>query len=99
MSHPSSKAERSPQRKREALFIWVVVALIGTSYFWSASLDSGGFISKRPSGYYGFVTDAFLSRQLNLKVAVDPVLAKLANPYAGAQGALRPHDMSYYKGK
>lgn len=55
--------------------------------------------SRVPRDYYGYLTEAFHAGQLHLNVPVDPRLEALENPYAGAQGARRPHDMSYYQGR
>ena len=58
-----------------------------------------GFTSKEPPGYYGLLTEAFRIGQLHLPLEIDPKLLSLENPYDGPQGATRPHDMSFYKGK
>jgi hypothetical protein len=77
----------------------LVVLAVGWSYLHDAALVEGELTSRTPPGYYGLLTEALMQGHLNLNVATDPLLLRLANPYAGAQGAVRPHDMSFYKGK
>ena len=91
----------SERRSRvvEAALVLSVVMLIGISYYRGSLLAGDHFVSRRPVGYYGLLTQALLAGQLNLELAPDPRLLELANPYAGPQGTERPHDMSFYRGK
>jgi hypothetical protein len=91
----------SDRRSRvvEATLVLSVVVLIGISYYRGSIVAGDHFVSRRPAGYYGLLTQALLAGQLNLEIAPDPRLLKLANPYAGPQGTDRPHDMSFYRGK
>ncbi|MGD0814604.1 MAG: tetratricopeptide repeat protein [Verrucomicrobiota bacterium] len=84
----------------------VFVLVIGV-YAWSANsglLELLG--SKAENTYYNLLVQGFRAGQLNLKTAVPPVLAQLADPYEPA--ANNPyrwdyghplHDLSYYNGK
>lgn len=91
----------SARRTRQAdRVVFVVMALVTAwVYLSGARLATGGFTSPTPPNYYGLLTEALISGQLNLKITPDPRLAKLTDPYAGPQGVPRPHDMSYFKGK
>lgn len=82
----------------EPLFLWVLAGFVGWSYCVNAQ-TSGPLTHRVPAGYYGFLTDAFVSGQVHLKIIPDPKLLRLADPYAGPQGTSRPHDMSFYRGK
>lgn len=89
----------NPTRRRwEPWLVWIFMAAIGWNYFSNARAH-GPLSNERPAGYYGFLVDAFTSGQLHLKLIPDPKLLQLADPYAGPQGANRPHDMSFYRGK
>jgi hypothetical protein len=68
-------------------------------YGWAAGGTSRIRATREPEDFYGFLTDAFLSGQTHLKVAPDPALQNLANPWAGAQGIPRLHDASYFHGR
>lgn len=83
---------------------WRIVAtsclLVGVGWaYWPASQTVGGLITRTPPGYYGLLTDALLSGQLNLKIQPSRALLNRANPYDNPQGELGPHDMSFYRGK
>ena len=83
----------------ELFLVSVVTLAVGWSYLHDAVLVEGQLTSRTPPGYYGLLTEALMERHFNLNVATDPLLLRLANPYAGAQGAVRPNDMSFYQGK
>ena len=55
--------------------------------------------SPKAMGHYQYLTEALLSGQTYFKVQPDPALARLDNPYAGAQGVPRLHDATYFKGR
>jgi hypothetical protein len=76
-------------------FALVVLLAFG----WAAAGPGGVLVTKEPRDFYGFLTDAFLSGQTYLKVAPNPALQNLANPWAGAQGIPRLHDASYFRGR
>lgn len=86
------------RRWANLIAVCCLVAVVGWKYVHDARM-TGPFLSHHAPGYYGLLTDALRSGQLNLKIPVDPRLLKLANPYAGPQGVARPHDMSFYHGK
>jgi hypothetical protein len=73
--------------------------LVVLVYGWAAEGPGGVLVTKEPQDFYGFLTDAFLAGQTYLKVAPDPALQNLANPWAGAQGVPRLHDASYFHGR
>lgn len=78
----------------------IVLALLLVSWAYLAPVwKMPARTSPRPVDYYGYLTEAFHAGQLHLNIAVDPKLLALTNPYAGPQGAMRPHDMSYYRGR
>jgi hypothetical protein len=83
---------------REVAF-WSFLAAIGLSYFGPVLGDGRSFLQKGPDGYYGALTDSFLSGQLSMKEEPDPRLLKAENPYVDQVDVPRPHDMSLYKGK
>ena len=66
---------------------------------WAAGGSGQVLVTRDPQDYYGFLTDAFLAGQTYLKVAPNPALQDLANPWAGAQGIPRLHDASYFHGR
>jgi hypothetical protein len=82
---------------------WVVFGFFGFAFAALAllSLDplQHRLTSPEPPSYYGLLTEAFRLGQLHVPVEIDPKLLALENPYAGPQGATRPHDMSFYDGK
>lgn len=73
----------------------LVVAL----YVWTAANYLKPFQTSHTNGFYGMLTEAFTSGQLHLHRVPDPRLAKLENPWAGAQDVPRLHDATYYHGK
>jgi hypothetical protein len=88
--------------QRERLELWLALAVtlaVAWSYLHDARRVEGRLTSRTPPGYYGLLTDALIAGRTNLDVGVDPLLLRLENPYAGPQGATRPHDMSFYRGK
>ncbi len=51
-------------------------------------------------GYYNAISTSFIKGDLSLPVKVNPLLAKLDDPYdSNKNDGLRIHDCSYYKGK
>ncbi|MFZ5494451.1 MAG: hypothetical protein ACOZE5_03820 [Verrucomicrobiota bacterium] len=97
-SSPSADHAGPGGRRWESWLLVLALALIGIAYYFALPA-SARMSSRTPQDYYGLQTDAFLSGQLHLKIATDPRLLTLENPYAGPQGASRPHDMSYYHGR
>lgn len=93
--------ERATNRAFRYELIPVVIAILGViaSYIGSVNGAVAKWTSSSPPGYYGLLTDALLSGQLDLKVRPDPRLAQLENPYAGAQGVPRIHDATYFNGR
>jgi hypothetical protein len=83
---------------RAHVFLWALIAAIGWNYLYDARLQ-GGLTAKHPPGYYGLLAEALVAGQVHLKLIPDPKLLRLADPYAGPQGADRPHDMSFYRGR
>jgi len=88
-----------PAKKAEILLVALLLVAIGWSYYFAIPENFRQLHSPRPEGYYGLLTEAFLAGQLHLAIPTDPKLLALENPYAGRQGANRPHDMSYYQGR
>jgi|CZKI01.1.fsa_nt_gi hypothetical protein len=78
---------------------WALLIAIGLTYSQSVLTQDAPFTTNEPQGYYGALTDAFMSGQLNLKERFDPRLLKAKNPYVAQLDVLRPHDASFYKGK
>lgn len=79
---------------------WLIsVFAFGALAIWSLDTPVKEWWGTAPNGYYGLLTEAFDRGQLHLPIDVDPRLLALENPYAGPQGATRPHDMSFYNGK
>ncbi|HTU01353.1 MAG TPA: hypothetical protein VMG58_06035, partial [Candidatus Sulfotelmatobacter sp.] len=83
----------------ESCLVALVIFAVGWNYLYDARRFEGRLTSRDPPGYYGLLTDALLEGRFNLNVGADPLFLRLANPYAGVQGAARPHDMSFYRGK
>jgi hypothetical protein len=84
---------------RDWLACAIVLALAAWLYGLSVAASQSALTSPNPTSYYGWQTEAFRLGQLHLPIPVDPKLLELENPYAGPQGANRPHDMSFYNGK
>ncbi len=84
---------------RHGLAFWSSLLAIGLLYAEPLLLERAPVTTRAPNGYYGELTDAFLSGQLNLKVNVDPRLLRSDNPYASRPDVPRPHDASFYKGR
>ncbi len=83
----------------EAAWVGALLAIVVAVYLQYPRYSGGGYTSDLPPGYYGLLTEAFAAGQVSLKLVPDPKLLRLADPYAGPQGASRPHDMSFYRGK
>jgi hypothetical protein len=103
-AHSSGAAGDSPAPKArhgrlELALVALAVFAVGWSYIADARRVEGYLTSRQPPGYYGLLTEALLEGHFNLNVTTDPLLLRLANPYAGPQGTVRPHDMSFYRGK
>jgi hypothetical protein len=97
---PAADPGRSPRRCRAAewsLFV-LVALLVGWCYF-NDKADRREFLSPTAPSYYGLLTEALAAGRTNLNIVADIKFLRLKNPYAGPQDTLRPHDMSYYKGK
>lgn len=56
-------------------------------------------ITRQPNGFYGMLTEAFLSGRTYLSIKPDPALQTLADPWAGYQGVPRLHDATYFHGR
>jgi hypothetical protein len=78
---------------------WLLVVGIGLTYFHPSRDNFRSLRQKESSGYYGALSDAFLSGQVSMKELPDPRLLKSENPYVVQLDIPRPHDMSLYKGK
>jgi hypothetical protein len=89
---------RTPRRWGEPLAIFLGVALTAIAYGWTLFAVNPQFSDKSALDHYGYLTDAFISGQLHLKVEPDPQLAQLDNPYAGSQGIPTLHDATYFNG-
>jgi hypothetical protein len=87
-----------PRQIRSAVF-WALLLGICLTYFSPTRSNLRSLVLKEPSGYYGALTDAFLSGQVSMKAGPDPRLLKAENPYIQLLDVPRPHDMSLYKGK
>src|SRR5579859_1323907 len=101
---PNPRFEGRSGRRRfrpslQALAFWGLLAAIAATYVQPVLSAGPPLVSRTPTGYYGALTDAFLSGQLSLKAAVDPRLLALKNPYTDRPDIPRPHDVSYYKGR
>lgn len=81
---------------REAVF-WALIVAVGLSYF--GTNGSKPFTSGQPQGYYGALTNAFLSGQVSLLERPDPRLVRTPNPYVPLLDVPRPHDMSLFQGR
>lgn len=99
MNRPAENHPAPPRRGwSDRLPVGVAVCLVLVAYLAPIGMRPTR-TSAAPVDYYGLLTEAFHSGQLHLNIATDPVLLTLENPYAGPQGAKRPHDMSYYRGR
>ena len=91
---------RAPRRRR--LMEWSLCALVALfvgSFYFKDKMTTRAFFAHEPPSYYGLLTEALAAGRTNLNIVADIRFLRLANPYAGPQDTLRPHDMSYYKGK
>jgi hypothetical protein len=94
----SSDSRLDLRRRYEVFGVICAILAVAAAYLWSIHGLSTVRISREPQDFYGFLTDALLDRQLHLKIAPDPRLFALANPYAGAQDVPRLHDASFFNG-
>jgi hypothetical protein len=90
---------RNPKARLELWLVFLVTCAVGWSYLRDARRVEGTLTSTKPPGYYGLLTQALADGQLSLEMEPDPLLLRLENPYAGPQGARRPQDMSFFRGK
>ena len=81
---------------RKSIF---ALALMVAAYAWSWRCVAEVKCQKTAHDYYGFLTDALVSGQLYLKIAPDPRLATLENPWNSYQGIPRLHDATYFHGR
>jgi hypothetical protein len=79
--------------------ILAAVALVLAAYAWTWHNVGPARFYREPQDYYGSLTDALLSGHLYLKIAPDPRLAALADPWASYQGIPRLHDATYFHGR
>lgn len=94
------KSSLSPSANRRFETLLIILLLLGSGWiYWGSIPADSRTLSEQPSDYYGLLTEAFRLGQLHLPITPDPKLLELENPYAGPQGANRPHDMSFYNGK
>lgn len=88
-----------PNRAIDWTVCVIILVLACWVYLASVRARQPALTSPSPSSYYGLQAEAFRLGQLHLPITPDPKLLALENPYAGPQGANRPHDMSFYDGK
>ena len=76
-------------------------ALVGAYYFWTVWSSGSPITFDRNRGdYYNLLSDGFLSGHLHLRMAPDPRLLALPDPYDPAASlGLRSHDLSLYHDK
>src|SRR3954470_24473301 len=78
---------------------WLLLLLLAAAYVLvSPALKPGGFASREPTGFYGWLTEAFSLGQTHLTIEPDPRLRSLQNPWAAYQGVPRLHDATYFEG-
>ncbi|PTY08549.1 hypothetical protein DB347_02925 [Opitutaceae bacterium EW11] len=92
-------AARTDAERRQRWALWTVIAAVAALYLGFVFLGNLRLVHSQPGGYYESLTEGFLSGQTYFKVAPDPRLAELANPWAGAQGIPRIHDATYFNGR
>ncbi|HTX65653.1 MAG TPA: hypothetical protein VMD31_07760, partial [Opitutaceae bacterium] len=99
---PAPTSRRGVGRWPGAALGWLAAALaLGTAvYLWALPIPWREATSRTANDYYAWLSDAFLSGQLYLKIEPDPRLKALANP-----AQVRPDDQiprlpqaSYYHG-
>lgn len=101
MPTESSTAPADPKRRSRVLewcLFTLAALLVGWLYF-NDKAEHDNFFSPIALSYYGLLTEALPAGRTNLNIVADIKFLRLKNPYGGPQDTLRPHDMSYYKGK
>lgn len=94
------KSSLSPSANRRFETLLIILLFLGSGWVYCGSIPADSrTLSEQPSDYYGLLTEALRLSQLHLPIMPDPKLLELENPYAGPQGANRPHDMSFHNGK
>jgi hypothetical protein len=96
--------ERSPSLPRAvpAAWIWLLLALAGVFYLWTATSAANPLTFQlQKDDLYNRLVDGFLAGEAGLRERPNPAIARLADPWDPAQnGPLRQfHDVSYYKGR
>ena len=86
-------------RRGEGWLITAVATIVLGWYTYATHRTVVTWVTREPQGYYEHLTAAILDGQTYLKLTPDPRLARLANPWGGAQGIPRAHDASYYNGR
>jgi len=88
-----------PARRLERWLVCGVMVVVLGWYAYATQRASRTWVTREPHAYYELLTEAIVSGQTYLKLEPDPRLARLPNPWAGAQGIPRAHDATYYNGR
>ena len=100
-SKKQSALKGDPWRRDRVIFDAVCALVIGL-FIWAAEPGVLELQSQHAQrAYYNLLVQGFSAGQLNLKIAVPPELAQMADPYdpANTNHTATVWDMSYYKGK
>ena len=100
--HKKESSLKGANQRRDRVIFDAACALVIGLFIWAAEpgvLELQSNHAQR--AYYNLLVQGFSAGQLNLKIAVPPELAQMADPYDPANQAhtATVWDMSYYKGK
>lgn len=82
--------------RRESFLCRIALVIVMAWYAYSNVRSNSEWVKPAPGAYYELLTDAIVSGQTYLKIAPDPRLKTLPNPWGGGQGIPRAHDATYF---
>ena len=82
--------------RRESFLCRIALVIVMAWYAYSNVRSNSEWVKPGPGAYYELLTDAIVSGQTHLKIAPDPRLKALPNPWGGGQGIPRAHDATYF---
>ncbi len=93
---PAPAIRPAASARRESFLCWMALVIVMAWYAYSNVRSNSEWVKPGPGAYYELLTDAIVSGQTHLKIAPDPRLKTLPNPWSGGQGIPRAHDATYF---